>query len=204
MRRNDGFTLLEVTVLVAVVGMLVGLFASSAGDLLLQSREIRSREDVERIAAAIGEFYADNGFFPQTQDVVDGRPGNESVGTLISDAPLPETTEASAWWVESRLDLLSAHLTVNSRGYTGRDPVSSTGWQGPYLVDGAGEDAWGHAYLVNVLYLDRRNVVQELDGTRLGAVFVLSAGPNGVIETPFYQPRDNALRYGDDIGFRLQ
>jgi len=46
--------------------------------------------------------------------------------------------------------------------------------------------------------------VQDSNGTRLGAVFVLSAGPNGVIETPFYQARDNARLYGDDIGYRLQ
>lgn len=204
MQRNEGFTLLEVTVMVAVIGVLIGLFASSAGDLLHESRVIRTRADVERIAGAIAEFYTDNGFFPRTEDVRAGRPGSGTIGALISDAPLAESTEASTWWVESRLDLLAAHLTTNEHGYRGRDPLLSTGWSGPYLPEGVQADSWGHAYMVNVFYLDTRNIVQEIDGTLLGAVFVISAGPNGVIETPFYQPRDNAALYGDDIGFRLQ
>lgn len=204
MARNDGFTLIEVTVLVTAIGLLVGLFASSAGDLLHDSRVIRAREDVEEIGAAIAEFYADNDFFPRTEDVVNGRPGKQVVGVLIGDAPLAGSTEAGVWWVRSRLDLLGAHLATNVRGYSGRDPAGRRGWNGPYLNAALREDPWGHAYMANVFYLDPRPVVQEIDGTPLGAVFVLCAGPNGIIETPFYQPRGNAAVYGDDIGFRLQ
>ena len=204
MARNEGFTLIEVTVLVAAIGILVGLFASSAGGLLTEARVLRTRDEVEEIGTAIASFYADNGFFPRTEDVINGRPGTEIVGVLISDAPLAGSTEAGSWWVESRLDLMAAHLSTNVRGYTSRSPVSRRGWHGPYLAESIREDAWGHAYLVNVFYLDPRPVVQEIDGTPLGAVFVLSAGPNGVIETPYYQPRTDAALYGDDIGMRLQ
>jgi len=202
--RREGFTLVEVTVLIAVVGLLASLFAGAAQGLLEQSRTIRSRQDVERIGHAIADFYSDNGFFPRTEDTREGRPGDVKLGTLISDAPLAQTTSSSAWWAASRSDLMSSHLTRNDRRYRASSPIGPGGWKGPYLPTVVKEDAWGHAYMVNVFYLDPRDIVQELDGTRLGAVYVLSAGPNGIVETPYYQPRDAAQLYGDDIGFRVQ
>lgn len=204
MGRARGFTLVEVTVMLAVVGVLVGLMAGSAGDILVKSREVRTREDVETIGRAIADFYQDNGFFPRTEDVIGGRPGNSLLGVLASDAPLPEVTGSSSLWVETSGDLLAAHLTRNLRGYRGKTEAGPLGWSGPYLTSEPTEDGWGFAYVVNVFYLDPRDIVQELDGTPLGAVYVLSAGPNGILETPYYQPRDNATVYGDDIGYRLQ
>lgn len=190
--------------MLAVFGILVGLMAGSVGDVLVKSREVRTREDVEAIGRAIADFYQDNGFFPRTEDVIGGRPGNALLGVLASDAPLPEVTDSSSLWVETSGDLLTAHLTRNLRGYRGKDLASPLGWSGPYLAADPAEDGWGFAYVVNVFYLDPRDVIQELDGTPLGAVYVLSAGPNGILETPYYQPRDNATVYGDDIGYRLQ
>ena len=204
MRRSEGFTLIEVTVLLAVIGMLFGLMAGSAGDLLQQSRTLRARDDVEQIGRAIVGFYGDTGFFPRTEDTVAGRPGTLEVGSLYSGAALPEVTDSAALWERSRIDLMSAHLTRNLRGYHNRDPLTRRGWAGPYVPAGIGADPWGHAYVVNVFYLDPSDVIVDIDGTSLGAVYSLSAGPNGVLETPFYQPRDNAVIYGDDIGYRLQ
>lgn len=204
MTGSRGFTLVEVTVLLAVIGLLVGLVSSTTGDLLQQSRMLRARDEVEQIGRAVTAFYADNGFFPRTQDTVDGRPGSTLLGALVSDAPLPDTSEAAEPWTGSRFDLVTAHLVRNERGYAGRVASGGRGWAGPYVSAVPGSDPWGYAYLVNVFYLDPRNIVQEVDGTSLGAVWVLSAGPNGVIETPFYQPRDRAQLYGDDIAFRLQ
>ena len=203
-RSTAGFTLVEVTVLLAVVGLLVSLMAGSAGDALQHARTLRTREDVQQIGKAIASFYADNGFFPRTDDVRDGRSGTRLLGSLVSTAPLPDTTPSTGLWTESRFDLLSAHLTRNIPGYRVRDPLARLGWAGPYLTSEVEGDAWGLAYVVNVFYLDPRDILLDLDGTPLGAVYVLSAGPNGILETPYYQPRDNATIYGDDIGFRLQ
>lgn len=204
MTSSRGFTLVEVTVLLAVIGLLVGLVSSTTGDMLQQSRLLRARDDVEQIGRAVAAFYADNGFFPRTEDTVDGRPGSSLLGTLISEAPLPDTNTAAEPWTGSSFDLVTAHLVRNQRGYAGRVASGGRGWAGPYVTTPPGEDPWGYAYLVNVFYLDPRDIMQEADGTRLGAVWVLSAGPNGVIETPFYQPRDSAQLYGDDIALRLQ
>lgn len=204
MTSSRGFTLVEVTVLLAVIGLLVGLVSTTTGDMLQQSRMLSARDEVEQIGRAVTAFYADSGFFPRTEDTVDGRPGTTLLGALASEASLPDTNEAAAPWTQSRLDLMVAHLVRNERGYQGRIAGVANGWAGPYLTTVPAADPWGHAYLVNVFYLDPRNVVQELDGTPLGAVWALSAGPNGVIETPFYQPRDRGQLYGDDVAFRMQ
>jgi type II secretory pathway pseudopilin PulG len=197
-------TLIEVTVLLTVLGLVAGLMTGSVSDLLEQSRRLRTQEDVEHIGQAVVDFYADSGFFPRTGDTVDGRPGDDELGALISDAPMPETTTSSALWAQTRVDSMAAHLVRNGVQYAVRDAVTGMGWKGPYLSAAIQDDSWGHAYVVNVFWLDARDIVQDASGARLGAVWVLSAGPNGVIETPYYQPRDAAQLYGDDIGFRLQ
>jgi len=65
-----------------------------------------------------------------------------------------------------------------------KDP-NMPGWNGPYL-ENVEPDPWGHAYLVNTGgYHNSRE-----------RVWILSAGPNGIVETPL---QSSALR-GDDIG----
>ena len=204
MSRQQGMTLVEVTVLLAVVGLLVGLMTTAAGNLLGQSQDVRTHEDVEYIGRAIGEFYADNGFFPRTEDSVEGRAGTREIGSLISEAPLPGTTSSSGSWTESQVSSMSGQLVRNEPGYRVRDTSRRGGWNGPYVSTAIQDDAWGHAYMANVYWLDARDIVQDINGTKLGAVWVISAGANGVIETPFYQARDNARLYGDDIGYRVQ
>ncbi len=204
MFRQEGMTLVEVTVLLAVIGILVGLMTTATGDLLGQSQTVRTHEDVEYIGRAIGEFYADNGFFPRTVDSIAGRSGTMEIGSLVSDAPLPGTTTSTGLWTESQISSMAGQLVRNEVGYRVRDTSRRAGWNGPYVSTAIRDDAWGHAYMVNVFWLDQRDIVQDADGTKLGAVWVISAGPNGVVETPFYQARDNARLYGDDIGHRLQ
>ncbi len=204
MFRQQGMTLVEVTVLLAVVGLLVGLMTTAAGDLLGQSQTVRTHEDVEYIGRAIGEFYADNGFFPRTEDSIEGRSGTREIGALISDAPLPGTTSSTGLWTDSQVSSMTGQLIRNEPGYRVRDTSRRPGWNGPYVSTAIQDDAWGHAYMANVFWLDQRDIVQDSKGTKLGAVWVISAGANGVIETPFYQARDNARLYGDDIGYRLQ
>lgn len=55
-------------------------------------------------------------------------------------------------------------------------------------------DPWGNAYVVNL-------------GARGGggaAIWILSAGPNGIIDTPFLQPANSAVAHGDDCAVRIR
>jgi type II secretory pathway pseudopilin PulG len=201
---SRGFTIIEMAVLLTVLSLLGALIVGAAGDVLDRSRMIQARDEVAEIGRSIAEFYVDTGFFPSSRDVVGGRPGSERLGVLISSAPLPDATNAARYWVTSRADDMAAHLTTNERAYTPHTPGASHSWKGPYLSRVATADPWGSAYLINVFYLDGDVAVRDVSGEPLGAVFVLSAGPNGVVETPYFQAREEALLYGDDVGYRLR
>jgi hypothetical protein len=62
-------------------------------------------------------------------------------------------------------------------------------------------DPWGHEFLVNTDIL--RQARPDAGSTEY-AVFVISAGPNGILETPFLQPASRARAFGDDVLVRIQ
>lgn len=70
------------------------------------------------------------------------------------------------------------------------DPRWTTGPSAPFGVT-LTADPWGNAYVLNA--------AAPADA----AVWLLSAGPDGIIETPFVQPAANATTLGDDLAHRL-
>jgi hypothetical protein len=85
--------------------------------------------------------------------------------------------------------MLDDHLMTNTAGHAPRVGARAfrTGWNGPYVGASIDPDPWGRRYAVNI-------------GPQTGsgqAVIVLSAGKNGVVETPFTSPYPNPG--GDDI-----
>ena len=73
------------------------------------------------------------------------------------------------------------------------------GWKGPYLGhESATADPWGTKYYANVEFLQPANV----SGAK--PVFVLSAGPNKLIETAFSQTGPSLAVGGDNITFRVK
>jgi type II secretory pathway pseudopilin PulG len=70
------------------------------------------------------------------------------------------------------------------------------------LNHATGVDPWGNRYLVNI------GAARGLDALRSGApparaIWALSAGANGIIETPFDQPGATATVGGDDVAVRV-
>ena len=88
----------------------------------------------------------------------------------------------------------------------GRVPVAAAG-AGPWAVAPRGAlaavfaepesvpiDPWGNCYLVNLT---------ALAGVEPAAVWIFSAGPNGIVETPFVA-RGSAMPAGNDLGVRIR
>lgn len=107
-------------------------------------------------------------------------------------------------WRESGTESIDDHLTTNRRGYQYRRPGENRGWNGPYLSARIKGDPWGKQYLVNAKWLDGGSTAADAEGRPRRAVFVLSAGANGVIETPYEQSITEASTVGDDVAVRIQ
>ena len=204
-RSHHGFTLIELTVVLAVIVTLALVLTPSIANFINDSRFTRAMSDSQTIASAIVLFYRDNGFFPSWKLAQNGGPGlpRDRIQLLISPGRVPQEDPPSPWTTGSA-GLLSEQLMTNVPGYSLRTPTSQNGWNGPYLSSEISTDPWGNRYVVNIQLIDTSASATTRSGEAKAAVWVLSAGPNGIIETPFGQSILSAARGGDDIGVRLQ
>jgi prepilin-type N-terminal cleavage/methylation domain-containing protein len=207
MRRRSaaGFTLIELTVVLAVIVTLALILTPSVINFINDARVARARSDTQTLSAAIIQFYRDNGFFPQWSAANAGGPGlNASkVDLLVSPGNIPTAAIASLW-TTGTADQLSNQLMSNTPAYTMRTATAPFGWNGPYLSSAIGSDPWNNRYAVNIGLIDTTQGTQTTAGATKSAVWVLSAGANGSLETPYTHAITLATLGGDDIGLRLQ
>ncbi|MCX6550317.1 MAG: hypothetical protein NTY02_04785 [Acidobacteria bacterium] len=223
-----GLSLLEVTIMLVVLMALVGALIPVVSDSIAGARLVRARNDLSQLAVALANFQRDVGPF-----VFDGSRLREAqtvsslqvVDELVSDGDLPEladdvpiaslasglfldpsvnTSSASLrpWTSTPTRDRMDLHLRVNGRAYIEASSGPGSGWNGPYISKPVTADPWGHAYLANTGFL--RGLPPRAGWCTRCAVYVISAGPNGLIETPFQQPIANANVLGDDLVVRIQ
>lgn len=154
---------------------------------------------------------ATEGDTPETEDR-DSSPSNpltmlmgRSVGRGSDGNGRPSPGQAERRrWRESSTESIEDHLKTNRRGYRYRRPGEYGGWNGPYVSAHIKGDPWGKQYMINSEWLDGGSSAADAQGRPRRAVFVVSAGSNGVIETPYEQPLTDAEAVGDDIVIRIQ
>jgi prepilin-type N-terminal cleavage/methylation domain-containing protein len=207
-RRPDGaagFTLIELTVVLAVIVTLALILTPSISNFINDSRVARSRNDTQTVAAAVAQFYKDTGFFPQWSAGINGGPGAaaSNVDLLVSPGNVPAVAAPNTW-TTGTTDQLGGQLLSNTANFTMRNATANFGWNGPYLSSALGSDAWNNRYEVNVGLIDTTLGVQTTAGATKSSVWVISAGPNGQLETAYTQPITSAVLGGDDIGVRVQ
>jgi general secretion pathway protein G len=99
MRTNKperrGFTLIEMVVVFALIGILVGLGLPQYKYSLVKARESVLREDLFQFRKLIDQYYQDKGKYPASLDslVQDG---------YLRSIPVDPITRSSATWVEVR------------------------------------------------------------------------------------------------------
>jgi prepilin-type N-terminal cleavage/methylation domain-containing protein len=204
-RGQSGFTLIELTVVLAVIVTLALILTPSVANLIADSRTTRARTDTQTIGTAVVQFYRDTGFFPQWAVSQSGGPGltQMRLQLLVSSGNIPLEDQPTQW-TTGQTGSLADQLLANSPGYSMRSATAQFGWNGPYLSSELRSDPWGNRYVVNIGLIDTSPGVLTASGGVKSAVFALSAGPNGMIETPFSQSVTAAAAGGDDIVFRIQ
>ena len=204
-RRARGFTLIELTVVLAVIVTLALILTPSITNFINDSRIARVRQDTKTVASSIVQFYKDNGFFPQWSTAQSGGPGiaANKVDLLVSDGNVP-TVAAANTWTSGTASNLTAQLMGNTPSYTMKTATATFGWNGPYLSSTITADSWNNRYMVNIGLIDTSQGTQTSAGATKSAVWVLSAGANGQVETAYTQSLTAAVLTGDDVGVRVQ
>jgi prepilin-type N-terminal cleavage/methylation domain-containing protein len=202
---TGGFTLIELTVVLAVIVTLALILTPSITNFISDSRVARTRTDTQTVASSIVQFYKDNGFFPQWAAASGGGPGTTAgkVDLLVSPGNTPSAPGADKWTTGSTGALVD-QLMSNAPAYAMRTATAHYGWNGPYLSSGIGADGWNNRYAVNVGLIDTTVGTETVSGVVKSAVWVISAGPNGQVETVYTQPITTAIVGGDDIAIRVQ
>lgn len=188
LRRQRGFTLLEITIILAVIAILGLILAPSILNFLNQSRLARAQNDVQVLADSVQEFFRDTGFFPKYADASRSR----GVRLLVSPGSVGEAQPGAEPWTltdPGAIDWIANQL-VNNRpsfgaaGYPLKTTASGSGWNGPYISTDLDSDPWGNRYVIDIEFLSVMPGAVEMDGIQeKRAVWALSAGPDGIFDT---------------------
>ncbi len=169
-----------------------------------QVRIARAEREARVIAEAIERFERDVGTLPQWRRASDWQRARDEgrLDLLVGPGDTPRFAGAAvAGWASGRVDTLRNQLVDDGPHYAAvaTDEASARGWRGPYLARPPGADPWQNRYMVNV-----GAVVASGVGTVGDALFVLSAGPNGIVETPYAMPGSDLRPGGDDVVVRVR
>ncbi|MEW6744580.1 MAG: type II secretion system protein GspG [Planctomycetota bacterium] len=170
-RKLQGFTLIEMVVVVAIIAAMAAILVPVISDELVSSERSHALGDTQRIAAAITQYVKDTRLLPTGPD------GDNTINWMFGTGNLPAVNPFDDGDSDALLDYLT-------------DGAANGGakWNGPYLQE-IPEDPWGNAYVVNT-----HGYFQDGE-----YVWVLSAGPNGDIDTAV----DATAPAGDDIGILI-
>lgn len=225
-----GLTLIETTVMLSVLFILAGALSPVVSDSISTARAVRAQHDLDQIAIGLVNLQRDVGALIPVGGTTAARDANGRpvVGLLVSQGDAPKLPEISGQgsvldgllpalkkpsqlprgdglpraWLETPAELLDHHLRENRPPYPEVAAGVGSGWNGPYLSKVIEGDPWGNRYMVNTAF--SRFGAGHGGGRDRCAVFVISAGPDGIIQTPFEQPIDSASVRGDDLAVRIQ
>jgi len=197
-------TLVEMTIILSVIAILTAVLVPTVMSHITQARILRARQDVRTIADAVVRSYQDMSFVPKTRDSIDGGVGSDAIRLLVSGGNAPVASQSSpdtTDWETTDFDFLANHIMNNVPGYRLKAAGSAIGWNGPYLATAPEADPWGNRYMINIEYLDTTAGALDPDGAVKLAVFVISAGQDGLIDTAYSQPVTDA-GLGGEFGKR--
>lgn len=209
-------SLIEAVAVIAILAIVAAIALAATVQHIEDARLARAMADTQMIGIAIQSFMHDTGWPPIFKSGIARSPQDDFFLVLQSTGSDPGITSSLNWPTDARqIDRLENQLITNKPGGSGvpyprMGQISYArfkGWDGPYFTT-LPSDPWGDRYLVNAQLLSPKGIQMDTSLT-LGigqrpAVFVVSAGPNRLLETKFDQIADQFVAGGDDVVYRLQ
>lgn len=204
--NNKGFTLIEIVTVLGVTSIMAAVLAPMSANYIGNAANLRAQADVQAIGSAIATFGADTRRWPVYIDASDSATATLTLLASPGDAPeviisgdrFPGNTAFDTTAGAITEGSLIGQLNTNTPKYK---LTGNSKWQGSYLED-ITDDPWGNKYYVTIEPFQPLNL-SPADGV-LYTVFVLSAGPNQVIETAEKQIVTDFKVGGDDVVYRIR
>ena len=154
--RNNGFTLIELAVVLAIIAVLAAVLTPMVTGYLDQARIVRAQADTRTIADAIKLYNRDTGRWPIYDNSTDNSSdtaagGKADVGNSTGSSP----ADGGGWQIGTQLAGSSLELYINNdRTSVGSAAFPKTALRGPY-IGAVDSDPWSNKYLLNAANLKR-------------------------------------------------
>ncbi len=179
MKRSSGFTLMEVLVVLAIIGM-AALIAAAV--IPLSSRDEESYQTTVEIMGRLRQALLG---VPPTHLAGERR----YLGYIADMGELPEllgdAKQPAGLWTDRVADLYGAESNLPAWGYTGDETRLWIGWHGPYIEASAGvlRDGWGNPLIFERFDISDTGV--EIPNPKSGFnLRIKSLGSDGVLQKP--------------------
>ena len=177
-KQEAGFTLVEVIVIVAILAILAGILVPMIYSQIDEARISRAEADAKSISSALLTFRKDTGVWPN----LSGAGCTAATTLLYGSGSEPASLAAAGFNLTSKSKFMDVLMRDSQECY------DTELYKGPYLPQ-VEADPWGNHYFMAAGNFANAN-----------PVFILSAGPNGTVDTPSF----STSLLGDDIGLRIK
>ena len=109
-KTHEGYSLIELMIVVAIIGILVALAVPSFQHSAMKAREAALKQNLQTIRTVLDQHYADKGFYPPSLDTL------VEAGYLrrVPTDPFAEPAEAWVFEFEENPDAQSGIFDVHS------------------------------------------------------------------------------------------
>jgi len=169
-RARRGFTLLEMLVVVLILVAVAGMVITMTGDVGEQARRETTLASLARIREAVAKYYADVASMPQSVADLLRRRTNPLPGV----PELPPGGTGPGWRGPYLLHAGAVYAADLANGFRPEYGPAAPGLPLPPAL----KDAWGRPIVLQI----PNAVLEDPEGD--GLYRLVSAGPDGVIDTP--------------------
>ncbi len=131
-KYTKGFTLVELMVVIAIIGILTGIMLASFSAAKTQSRDVKRVSDLSQIQLALAGYFNRCGVYPANLTIGSGESTCTSAGTtiklstFISSVPIPPNAgETYDYTVDAGLDDYFLHATLENNNKPSNNSLTS-------------------------------------------------------------------------------